>query len=88
MCVHDTASEDVGALLEIAAAFWIKDKVVFEQPRVTSNADFIVVVEGVRASVTGDSSVFQAMFTSSSAANDLLGSLRRAAAFRVRDACR
>lgn len=67
-------------MLPSFAAFWLKEKHYHAQPDVTFKNEMILVVDGTSAS-TGP---FQAMWTTSSTANSLVGSALRAPVVRVR----
>lgn len=53
--------------------FWLKEKMYHEQPEVTFRNEMVVVLEG-----TSSGEPFQAMWTTSAAANDLVGAALRA----------
>lgn len=63
----------------LPAGFWLKEKVVYDQPQVLDNGEFIVVAQGFR----GTGEPFQILATSSQSVNALLGPSFRSPVFQV-----
>jgi hypothetical protein len=76
--VHSTHATAPWHRCLLSSAFWLMEKTVFEQPDVAPLEQYYVLMEG-----TTSAGPFQSLWTSSNAANDLVGSSLRPCSVRV-----